>query len=134
MSNSPHSDDPDSIPVAKPDNDAGAPPPGPTRYDDVPILRRNGFCSGVLIAHVIVMFLSCCVPFVSLFGIFTTIGVIVVCCVVLTGPVYYNKHRKDGTLAIWSRGNKVAAVILLLIFVGSYGGLVYWLISNSKFG
>ena len=80
------------------------------------------------------MFLSCCVPLVSLFGIFTTIGVIVVCVVVLTGPVYYDKRLRDGTLKVWSKGNKIAAVILLVLFVGGYGALVYFLFANGKLG
>jgi hypothetical protein len=116
------------------DDDSSGPPPGPNRYDEVPLLRRNGFCSGVLVAHVGVMFLGGCVPLVSLLGIFTTIGVILVCFVVLTGPVYYDKRNKDGTLKTWGKGNKVAAVILLLLFVGGYAALLYFLVSSGKFG
>jgi hypothetical protein len=109
-------------------------PAGPTSYTAVPMLRRNGFCSGVLIAHLAVMFFGRCIPFLSLLGIFTTIGVIVVCVVVLTGPVYYDKRKKDGTLKQWSKGNKVAAVILLVLFVGGYGALIYYLYSNAMLG
>jgi hypothetical protein len=109
-------------------------PSGPTDYRFVPWYRQNGFCSGVVLAHVIVMFLGGCVPLVGLFGIFTTIGVIAVCAIVLTGPVYYDKKTKDGTLKQWSAGNKVAAVILLVLFVGGYGAIIYWLYSSGKFG
>jgi hypothetical protein len=115
---------------ADPSNSAS----GPTNYEAVPFYRRNGFCSAIVIAHVIVVVFSGCVPLVGLVGLFTTIGVIIVCVVVLTGPVYYNKRRKDGTLKTWSRGNKVAAVILLVLLVGGYGALVYFLRVSGKLG
>jgi hypothetical protein len=107
---------------------------GPTDYEAVPWYRRSGFCSAIIVAHVVVMLFGRCVPLLSLLGIFTTIGVIVVCVVVLSGPVYYNKRRKDGTLAAWSGGNKVAAVILLILFVGGYGALLYYLVSHVWLG
>ena len=116
------------------DDDPSGPPPGPKYYDEVPLIRRNGFCSGVLVAHVCVMFLSGCVPLVSLFGLVTTIGVILVCFIVLTGPVYYDKRGKDGTLKTWGKGNKVAAVILLLLFVGGYAAMFYFIVSSGKLG
>jgi hypothetical protein len=116
------------------DDDTPAPAPGPRSYDEVPAYRRNGFCSGILVAHVCVMFLGGCVPLLSLAGVFTTPGVILVCVVVLTGPVYYDKRGKDGRLKTWSKGNKVAAVILLLLFVGGYAALVYFLVSSGKIG
>ena len=77
-------------------------------------------------AHVIVMFLGGCIPLAGLLGIFTTVGVITVCVTVLTGPVYYDRIGPDGTLAQWSRANKVAAVILLVVFVGGYGFIMYF--------
>jgi len=40
---------------------------------------------------------------------------LVACVVCLTGGVYYEPLGKDGGLAKWSGGNKVAAVIVLLI-------------------
>ncbi len=128
MSNSPRSDD------GYDEDEPYGPPPSKSDYRTVPMLRRNGFCSGVCVAHLIVMLLGGCVPLLSLFGIFTTIGVIVVCVVVLTGPVYYDKRNKDGTLKQWGAANKVAAVILLLLFVGGYGAMIFWLITSGKFG
>lgn len=109
-------------------------PPGPTNYEAVPLYRRNGFCSAVLVTHLVVGFMSNFVPLIGLLGIFTTIGVIAVCVIVLTGPVYYNKHNKDGTLKTWSGANKVAAVILLILFVGGYGFLMYYLYTTGRFG
>jgi len=103
-------------------------------YDDIPWYRKSDSCSAIILAHVGMMFFGRCVPFVSLLGIFTTIGVIGVCVVVLTGPIYYNKRRKDGTLKTWSGANKVAAVILLILFVGGYGALIYYLNANGQFG
>lgn len=84
----------------RPEVQLDAPALGPSDYEAVPWYRRNGFCSAIIVAHVLVMFFGGCVPFVSLLGIFTTIGVIGVCVVVLTGPVYYDRRRKDGTLAV----------------------------------
>jgi hypothetical protein len=80
------------------------------------------------------MLFSGCLPILVLVGIFTTLGVIAVCAIVLSGPVYYNKHRKDGTLRTWSAGNKVAAVILLLLFVGGYVATVYYFSVTGKLG
>ena len=42
-------------------------------------------------------------------------GTLLVCTFVLTGDIYYKHHDKDGNLNTWSWGNKVAAVMLLLI-------------------
>ena len=44
------------------------------------------------------------------------------------------QEEQDGTLKTWSRANKVAAVVLLLLFVGGYAALIYFLVSNGKFG
>ncbi len=109
-------------------------PRAPTDYNAVPFLRRNGFCSGVCLAHLGVMLLSGCVPLIGLLGIFTTLGILVVCFVVLTGPVYYNKRKKDGTLKVWEKGNKIAAVILLVLFVGGYAVMVAFAISQGVLG
>jgi hypothetical protein len=106
-----------------------------TDYGAVPLYRTNGFCSTIAGAHACVMVVGfCCFAPVMLLGILTTPAVIAVCIVVLTGPVYYNKRRKDGTLKTWSPGNKVAAVILLILFVGGYAGFVYYLILSGKLG
>jgi hypothetical protein len=107
---------------------------GPTAYQGVPRYRRSDYCSAVILAHVAVMVFGGCLPVLVFVGIFTTLGVLAVCVVVLTGPVYYNTRREDGTLRTWSAANKVAAVILLLLFVGGYGGLVYYLAVNRKLG
>lgn len=109
-------------------------PEGPTHIDQVPSYRRNSFCSTLLVLHVLVMIFGGCIPLASLLGIFTTIGVIAVCVIVLTGPVYFPKRKKDGTLKQWSKGNKIAAVILLILFVGGYVGLVTLLVLSGRFG
>jgi hypothetical protein len=106
----------------------------PTDYEAIPWYRRNDTCSAIVVAHIVVMLLGGCIPLLSLLGIFTTIGVIAVCIVVLTGPVYYHKLGEDGTLKTWSGGNKIAAVILLVLFVGGYTALVYFLGARGKFG
>src|SRR5262249_47461152 len=117
-----------------PESNPAASAPEPTDYQAVPWFRKSGVCSAIIIAHLLVGILGGCIPLLSLLGIFTTLGVIGVCIVVLTGPVYYDKRGKDGTLRTWSRANKVAAVILLVIFVGGYCALVYSLAASGKFG
>ena len=52
-SDEPYEDEPDLAPL------------GPTDYKAVPWYRQNGFCSAVVIAHVLVMFLGGCVPLLS---------------------------------------------------------------------
>lgn len=103
---------------------------GPANYVDVPWYRRSENCSRVVFAHVIVLLLSGCVPFVGLLGIFTMTGVMAVCIVALTGPIYYARQTSDGTLATWGVANKVAAVILLVIFLAIYGGLFFLLLKR----
>ena len=40
-------------------------------------------------------------------------GTLVVCVLVLSGNIYYNKKDEFGNLKTWGAGNKVVAVILL---------------------
>jgi hypothetical protein len=40
---------------------------------------------------------------------------VAMCVVALTGDVYRNAYDKDGILQVWGPGNKVAAVLILLI-------------------
>ena len=133
MASPPPPDDPPE-PDRVRDYEPGDRPPGPTHIDEVPWFRKNSFCSATLVWHVLVMIVGGCIPFVSLLGVFTTIGVIAVCVIVLTGPVYYKKRKKDGTLRTWSKGNKIAAVILLILFVGGYASLIAFLVLSGRFG
>ncbi len=57
------------------------------------------------------------------------VEVIVVCVVVLTGPVYYNKHDSNGILKQWSAANKVAAVILLVLFTAGFGFVAFQILT-----
>lgn len=133
-SSDPAEDKPDDRPNVEPDHGPARHPEGPTHIDSVPWYRQNSFCSGILVAHVFIMCLGGCVPFASLLGTVTTLGVILVCVIVLTGPVYYSKRKKDGTLKTWSKGNKIAAVILLILFVGGYIALITFLVLSGRFG
>jgi hypothetical protein len=99
---------------------------GPSDYKNVPWYRRSGCCSPIIATHALVMFIGLCVPLVGLLGVCTWIGAITVCVVALTGPVYYNQSGPDGRLLTWSRGNKLAAVLILVIFVFGYGALIYY--------
>jgi len=103
-------------------------------YDRLPMLRKSGVCSFIIVSHLIVGIVGRCVPFVGLLGLLTTLGVIAVCISALTGPIYYNKRKKDGTLKTWSWGNKIAAVIILIIFIGGYAALMWFLFASGQFG
>lgn len=46
------------------------------------------------------------------------------CGVCLTGDVYYNRLKKDGAPARWSAGNKIAAVVILLVQAGALAYVV----------
>jgi hypothetical protein len=92
------------IDLAKPPT--SIPPPLPSkksadgrylRYEDVPWYRRE---PGML-AMVGVLFCG-----------FITILLCVIC---LTGDVYKKAYDKDGKLVAWGMGNKIAAVVILLI-------------------
>jgi hypothetical protein len=68
-------------------------------YSEVPWYRRSGVNTAFIVIGV------------------GSRGVIpltlVSCLLVLTGEIYYKKPDKDGNLHTWSKGNKVAAVIIL---------------------
>lgn len=83
-----------------------------TDYHLVPWHRRS--------RNLIIMFVAgfyCCVPLLW-----------VACIICLTGDVYNNKVKKDGTLSRWSTANKVAALIILLIQIG----VIAFVIATSK--
>jgi hypothetical protein len=44
-------------------------------------------------------------------------GVMFVCLFVLTGDIYSNNYDANGNLKTWGWGNKVAAIILLILNV-----------------
>src|SRR5256885_2399645 len=67
--------------------------------EDVPVYRREWFASLLVIAG-----FFCCPPLLWW-----------VCILCLTGDIYRNKVRADGRLARWSRANKVAAVVILVM-------------------
>jgi hypothetical protein len=114
--------------------DEAPPAGGPQSYELVPWYRKSGVCSFIIISHLIVGVVGRCVPLVGLLGILTTLGVIGVCISVLTGPIYFNKLKKDGTLRTWSWGNKIAAVIILILFIGGYAALMWFLFASGQFG
>lgn len=134
-------DQPTENPYETPGVDEAANANEPTEYRDVPLLRRNGFCSLLIVSHLIVTFLSGCVPVARYVSILTMIGVIVVCITVLTGPIYYNKsalgrpmgagQKSTGRLQRWSGLNKVAAVILLILFLAINAFVIYAAINQN---
>ena len=81
-------------------------------YQEVPWYRRSGSVSAML-------------------GIgFLLIAPLLwaACIIALTGDVYYSKLNEEGQLATWSAGNKVAAVVILVI------STVGWIYILSLYG
>ena len=66
-------------------------------YDEVPSYRREPGALVFLLALV-----------------FTPVT-IALCVIALTGDVYRNAYDKDGRLMSWGVGNKIAAVLILLL-------------------
>ncbi|MBA4104809.1 MAG: hypothetical protein C0485_03545 [Pirellula sp.] len=69
-------------------------------YQDVPWLRKSGTNTTFLVLHLLTLGI---LPFL-----------LITCLVLITGDIYYNKTDSDGTLAVWSKANKVIAFLLLL--------------------
>jgi hypothetical protein len=124
----------DAIFGSEPGRDPAPPPSGPTDYSGLPWYRKSGVCSGIIVSHLVVGLLGRCVPLIGLLGLLTTAGVIAVCVSALTGPIYYNKTKKDGTLRTWSKWNKLAAVVILVLFIGGYAALMWFLFASGQFG
>lgn len=81
-----------------------------TEYRQVPWYRRSGTMTAFIVS-----------------GFFCIPPLLWAACIIcLTGDVYNNRVKKDGTLSRWSAGNKVAAIIILLLqaFGIAYGCLV----------
>jgi hypothetical protein len=51
---------------------------------------------------------------ITFLGLFCGLAILAACIIVLTGDVYTPKKDASGKLIIWSIGNKVAAVIILV--------------------
>jgi len=76
-------------------------------YNEVPWHRRSGFNSLLILIN----FLT---------GGFIP-GILLVCIFVLTGDIYYRHYDNEGNLKTWGWGNKIAAVILLIINIAYLG-------------
>ena len=68
-------------------------------YRQVPWYRRSGAMTGLIVVGFV------CVPPLLWAA----------CVICLSGVVYNDRVKKDGTLARWSAGNKVAAVVILVL-------------------
>ena len=89
------SDNPYRTPESSPS--ASSSPGHLTQYSDVAWYRRSGFASVMVVAGFV-----CFPPLLW-----------AACIVLVTGDVYYNKHRDDGTLKTWSVANKIVACLIL---------------------
>ena len=98
-------------------------------YGQVPRLRRNSFNTGLTLLALTTWLAA---PFVAGLGALLRMGVVavllpvvliltagvsllVVCVIVLTGPVYFPKFGRNGRLKSWGWANKVVAVLLLAV-------------------
>jgi len=66
------------------------------QYDAIPWYRKSSYVSPITLLGL------CCGP-----------AILVVCIIVLTGDVYYDKRDGAGNLKKWGAANKVAAIIIL---------------------
>ena len=73
-----------------------------TSYNEVPWYRREPGALTMLAA-------LCCTPVI-----------IALCIICLTGDVYKNSYDSQGNLQVWGIGNKVAAVLILIIQIVIY--------------
>jgi hypothetical protein len=76
-------------------------------YRDVPWYRRSGLVGAI-----------------TFLGLVFSPAILFSCFVVLTGDVYKPKKDQTGNLTTWSYGNKIAAVIILLIHVALYAAIL----------
>jgi hypothetical protein len=72
-------------------------------YEEVPWFRRE---PGAL---VFLLAIFCCSPII-----------VAICIIALTGDVYKNGYDKEGNLVVWGIGNKIAAVLILIIQTAIY--------------
>jgi len=101
-------------------------------YKQVPIIRRQEFVSQLLVAHVAALFIIGYVPILFPIGLITTLGTMFVCFLALTGPIYVKQlNYQTGELHTWGKWNKLAAVLVLLVCVGTYGLVGYWIFGQS---
>src|SRR6186997_3631416 len=69
-------------------------------YNQLPWYRKSSIVSWLTVLGL------CCSP-----------SMMLVCVIVLTGPVYYNKADTTGNLKKWGNANKVVAVLILVFQV-----------------
>lgn len=104
----------------------------PVNYGELPWYRRSQMCSRIIGLHAILLLFGGCIPFGRLVSLVTMIGVIVICVSALTGPIYYETPNVDGTPRVWSKANKVAAVIILIVFLAVYAGIFYLILTATR--
>ena len=74
---------------------------------DIPWYRESGWTSLLILLGIVIPGL-----------------ILIVCFICLTGDVHYPRLKKDGTRATWSAGNKVAAILILVLQIV---GIAYYL-------
>jgi hypothetical protein len=84
--------------TAYPSAGAGPDWPAVESIEDVPVYRRSWFATILVVGAIVCVLLLWWV-----------------CILCLTGDIYRNKVRADGRLSRWSRANKVAAALILVL-------------------
>jgi len=119
---------PNVLPYAGPAGPSGLTPA--ELYAQVPWFRRNSFSSALILialaawlgAPVLLAVLSSQVGAMAggipaiLFMIVAGLALLVVCVIVLTGPVYFPKALTNGQLKTWGVANKVVAALFLALW------------------
>jgi len=77
-------------------------------YEEVPWFRRE---PGALVFLLAILFSPV---------------VIAICIIALTGDVYKNNYDQEGNLAVWGTGNKIAAVLLLILQISITVFILIW--------
>lgn len=109
-------------PLAKREGDIGRPvtPDSPAEtYARLPWYRRGSTNSGILIVALVILLGGPFVPGLpfGVAGLVMSVLSLVVSVCVLSGPVYYPPKPGDNALREWGVGNKVVAVVFVLIGV-----------------
>ena len=59
--------------------------------------------------------------------------IIALCVIALTGDIYKKSYDKQGNLQVWGVGNKVAAVLILILQLGITGAILWMQFASPRF-
>jgi len=87
-------------------------------YAPLPWYRKSTVCSILLIVGILVFRPLVFIPVIS--------------C--LTSPIYYREFDENGELATWSWGNRVAAIIFLVLAIAFMVFLIFFVLTGPAQG